>query len=171
MKFNKTRSLTISAMFLALGILLPQAFHMIPNAGNIFLPMHIPVFVCGFVCGPLFGLLVGIITPIISNIVFSMPNISMLPQMIVELGCYGILTGLLNNKVRIKNKIVKYYIILIITMLFGRACYGLMNYFIFKAGSYSLQIFLTGAFVTCLPGIIVQLLIIPLLVNIVAKYE
>ena len=77
-------------MCLALGVILPQAFHMIPNAGNIFLPMHIPVLICGFICGPFYGLTVGIITPCLSHIIFSMPPAMMLGQMIVELGVYGL---------------------------------------------------------------------------------
>ena len=82
---NKTKKLTFAAMCLALGVILPQAFHMIPNAGNIFLPMHIPVLICGFICGPFYGLAVGIITPCLSHIIFSMPPAMMLGQMIVEL--------------------------------------------------------------------------------------
>ena len=41
---NKSiKKMTITGCCIALGIILPMAFHMIPNAGSIFLPMHIPV--------------------------------------------------------------------------------------------------------------------------------
>lgn len=160
---NKTKELTIASMCLALGILLPQAFHMIPNAGNIFLPMHIPVLICGFVCGPLYALIVGVCTPILSHIVFQMPQTMMLAQMIVELGIYGVSSSLLNKVLNIRNEYIKSYICLVISMLMGRLTYGILNALIFKAGAYSMEIFLSTAFITSLPGIIIQLLIVPII--------
>lgn len=50
MKENSVRRLVASALCMALGITLPQAFHMIPNAGSVLLPMHIPVLLCGLLC-------------------------------------------------------------------------------------------------------------------------
>lgn len=161
---NKTKQLTISSMFLALGVILPQAFHMVPNAGTIFLPMHIPILICGFISGPLYGFVVGIITPIISHIIFSMPPTFMLGQMIVELSMYGLFTGIFFRIIKINNEYIKTYICLLLAMGIGRLIYGLTNMFIFKAGTYSLQIWLTTAFVTALPGIIIQLIIIPIVV-------
>lgn len=40
-----------------------NAFHVIPNGGSVFLPMHIPVLICGLFCGAPYGLACGIITP------------------------------------------------------------------------------------------------------------
>lgn len=166
---NKTKKLTLTAMCLALGIILPQAFHMIPNAGNIFLPMHIPVLICGFICGPFYGLTVGIITPCLSHIIFSMPPAMMLGQMIVELGVYGLCTGLLNQIITINNELLKYYLVLIISMVVGRITYGICNALLFKAGNYSLSIWLSAAFIKGLPGIIIQLVLIPTIVKTIKK--
>ena len=47
MKENQVKKLVMAAMCVALGIVLPMAFHTIQNAGSIFLPMHIPVLICG----------------------------------------------------------------------------------------------------------------------------
>ena len=166
---NKTKKLTLTAMCLALGVILPQAFHMIPNAGNIFLPMHIPVLICGFICGPFYGLIVGIITPCLSHIIFSMPPAMMLGQMIVELGVYGLCTGLLNQIITINNELLKYYLVLIISMVVGRITYGICNALLFKAGNYSLSIWLSAAFIKGLPGIIIQLVLIPTIVKTIKK--
>ena len=166
---NKTKKLTLTAMCLALGVILPQAFHMIPNAGNIFLPMHIPVLICGFICGPFYGLTVGIITPCLSHIIFSMPPAMMLGQMIVELGVYGLCTGLLNQIITINNELLKYYLVLIISMVVGRITYGICNALLFKAGNYSLSIWLSAAFIKGLPGIIIQLVLIPTIVKTIKK--
>ena len=166
---NKTKNFTLTAMCLALGVILPQAFHMIPNAGNIFLPMHIPVLICGFICGPFYGLTVGIITPYLSHIIFSMPPAMMLGQMIVELGVYGLCTGLLNQIITINNELLKYYLVLIISMVVGRITYGICNALLFKAGNYSLSIWLSAAFIKGLPGIIIQLVLIPTIVKTIKK--
>ena len=166
---NKTKKLTLTAMCLALGVILPQAFHMIPNAGNIFLPMHIPVLICGFICGPFYGLTVGIITPCLSHIIFSMPPAMMLGQMIVELGVYGLCTGLLNQIITINNELLKYYLVLIISMVVGRITYGICNALLFKAGNYSLSIWLSAAFIKGIPGIIIQLVLIPTIVKTIKK--
>ncbi len=159
----------MSAMCLAIGIILPQALHAIPNAGAVILPMHIPVLICGFICGPYFGLLNGLLTPLLSHLLFSMPPTPMLGQMIIELGAYGLCSGLFNKVLKFDNELLKNYIVLIISMLCGRLLYGMANALIFKAGSYSLKIWLTAAFVTALPGIIIQLLIIPIIVRSVKK--
>ena len=167
---NKTKKLTSAAMCLALGIVLPQAFHVIPNAGSILLPMHIPVLICGFIAGPIYGLIVGFLTPLISHVVFSMPLAFMLPQMLAELSVYGLSAGLFSKWIHIKNEIVNNYIVLILSMIIGRIIYGVLNMLVFKTGEYSLSIWLSAAFITGLPGISIQLLIIPLLVKMIQHY-
>ena len=89
-----TKKLVSCALCIALGVLLPIAFHVIPNAGSVFLPMHIPVLICGLFCGAPYGLACGIITPFISSVMTGMPPAMMLPKMIIELGVYGLVAGL-----------------------------------------------------------------------------
>ncbi len=166
---NKTKQIVLAALFIAIGVALPQAFHAIPNAGSIFLPMHIPVLIAGFALGPLFGALCGVLTPILSHLLFGMPPAMMLAQMVCELACYGLLTGLLNRAFKAGSNIGKIYVVLILSMIGGRIIYGLLNYFIFKAGAYSLQMWLSSAFITALSGIAIQLLLIPVLVSRLKK--
>ena len=168
---SKTRRLVLTALFIAIGVVLPQAFHAIPNAGSIFLPMHIPVLIAGFAVGPLFGAICGILTPILSHLIFGMPPAMMLAQMICELAVYGFMTGLLNSLIKIKNPVAKNYAVLILSMLSGRLAYGILNALIFKAGSYSLQAWLSAAFITALPGIAIQLILIPILVARLRKAD
>lgn len=44
---STTKKLVSGALCIAIGVLLPMAFHVIPNGGSVFLPMHIPVLICG----------------------------------------------------------------------------------------------------------------------------
>lgn len=47
MKNSATKELVLSALFIALGVVLPMVFHAI-GAGPVFLPMHIPVLLRDF---------------------------------------------------------------------------------------------------------------------------
>lgn len=78
---QRVKSLVLTAVLIAVGIVLPMAFHAIPKGGNIFLPMHIPVLLCGFLCGPVLGAFAGVITPVLSSFATGMPPMTILPAM------------------------------------------------------------------------------------------
>ena len=159
----KTKYLTMTAVCIALGVVLPRAFHAIPNAGSVMLPMHIPVLLCGLICSWQYGLACGILTPVLSHLITGMPPMAYLPPMIVELAVYGLLAGILVHVIKTKNFLLNTYTSLLIAMIGGRICYGIVNALIFRAGKYSMQIWLTSGFVTALPGIVIQLIVIPAL--------
>ena len=158
-----------TSLLTALGILLPIAFHSIPNAGGIFLPMHIPVLLCGLICGFPYGLICGIITPLLSTLMTGMPPAAILPGMLCELAVYGTVSSLLISFIRFKNTYVNIYISLIVAMLAGRIVSGLLNAFIFMAGKYSMQIWIASSFLTALPGIVFQLLLIPAIIVVLRR--
>lgn len=62
-KMSHIKKEVITAVCIALCVVLPMTFHTIPNAGKIFCPMHIPVLLCGLICGWPYGLLCGIAGP------------------------------------------------------------------------------------------------------------
>ena len=157
-----TKKLVSCALCIALGVLLPMAFHVIPNAGSIFLPMHIPVLICGLFCGWPYGLACGIITPFLSSAM-------MLPQMMIELAVYGLVAGLCTQYISMKNEMTKLYMSLIIAMLAGRIMNGFVNTCILSTQGYTLSVFMMASFITCLPGIILQLIVIPVLVRILNR--
>ena len=82
---SNIRKMVSTALFVALGIALPLAVHSIPNAGRVFLPMHIPVLLCGIACGFPYGLACGILTPLLSSLFTGMPPAPVLPAMLCEL--------------------------------------------------------------------------------------
>ncbi|NLZ70647.1 MAG: ECF transporter S component [Clostridiaceae bacterium] len=168
-KYFSTRNLAMGAMSLALAIVLPWIMHSIPRAGQIFLPMHIPVLICGFVCGWPLGLLVGALAPLLNHLVTGMPPQAIIVQMTVELAVYGLLAGILYRFIRTKDGYVDIYLSLIFAMLGGRIVYGLLNALIFNAGSYGWSVWLTGMFVTAWPGIVIQLVLVPAVVIALRK--
>ena len=93
---RNSKDLTLTAMFLALGLVLPFLTGQIPQIGNMLLPMHIPVFLCGLICGWRYGAILGFILPILRNAVFGMPVL--FPTgiaMAFELMTYGLVAGFL----------------------------------------------------------------------------
>ena len=164
-----TRRLTSSALCLALAVLIPQLFHAIPNAGSVFLPMHVPVLICGFLCGWPYGLACGLLSPLLSSLITGMPPAPILPGMVCELAVYGFATGFLFPRIHTGKAGLNIYSTLIPAMLLGRGVSGLLNALIFRAGAYTFQMFLTASFVTALPGIVIQLALIPLLMLALEK--
>ena len=154
----------ITAVCIALCVVLPQAFHAVPNAGAIYLPMHIPVLLCGLICGWSYGLLCGLAGPALSALLTGMPPAAVLPGMLVECGVYGLAAGLLMQLVRTKHLYADLYISLAAAMLLGRVVSGIAKALIFSAGSYSMVSWVAGSFVTALPGIVIQLALLPSIV-------
>ncbi len=161
---NQVRKLVFAGLCVAIGIVLPLAFHSVPQGGMIFLPMHIPVLLCGMAAGPVYGLLCGVLTPALSALMTGMPGAAVLPGMLCELAVYGLISGLLLKFVHTKSRAANVWIALIGAMICGRIVSGLLNALIFRAGQYSMQIWVTASFVTALPGIAIQLIVVPLLV-------
>ena len=158
-----TKKMVFTAMLIALGVVLPTAFHSVPEAGKVFLPMHLPVLLSGILCGFPYGLVCGIITPLLSSLVNGRPQGAMLLSMLCELAVYGGVAALLTHLIRTKNVYVRIYAALVGAMLAGRIVYGILNGLLFRIGDYSMQGWLTSAFVTALPGIAIQLVLIPVL--------
>jgi niacin transporter len=163
------KKMVIAALLVALGVILPMAFHFIPNAGRVFLPMHIPILLCGIICGLPYGPAAGIVTPLLSSLITGMPAAAMLPSMLCELAAYGAASAVLMRYARIESAFAKVYVSLIGAMLFGRVFYGALNSFVFSAGSYSMQVWLAAAFITALPGVAIQITVIPAIVAVLRK--
>ncbi|MGO5277031.1 ECF transporter S component [Holdemanella porci] len=111
----------------------------------------------------------GILTPFISSVTTGMPPAMMLPQMMVELAVYGLVAGLCEKYISQKNEMTKLYMSLIIALLAGRIVNGLVNTCILSTQGYTLSVFMMASFVTCLPGVILQLIVIPVLVRSLNK--
>ena len=166
---KKLHKLILTAFFIAIAVLLPSVFHLFPGSGAIFLPMHIPVFLCGFICNPYYGAVCGIVSPVLSHLLTGMPAAAALPGMIFELTAYGALSGLFFRFFKKFRLIIRIYASLLPTMLCGRVIYGLLNGFIFLSGKYTLSIWVAAAFVTALPGIVIQLSLIPSILLLLKK--
>lgn len=161
---TNTKRLVLTAMSIALCVVLPAALHSIPNGGQIMLPMHIPVLLCGMVCGAFYGALCGLLGPLLSSVLTGMPAAAMLPGMVVECVVYGLSTGFLLRRVRTGRLYANLYLSLTVSMLLGRVLSGIAKALLFQAGKYTFAAWITASFVTGLPGIVLQLALLPSIV-------
>lgn len=168
---NKIYKMVLAAMFLALSMVLPFLTGQIPQIGSALCPMHIPVLLCGFFCGPWYALAVGLFAPLLRFVLFGMPPI--MPTgiaMCFELATYGLVAALLYKK--LPKKKVSIYIALIAAMLCGRVLWGIARVVLlgFGQSEFGWAAFMSGAFLNAIPGIIVQIVLIPIIVMALQKY-
>lgn len=159
----KTKKLILSGFFIACGIVLPMVFHMFSMGGPMFLPMHIPVLIAGYFLGPIYGAGVGIITPVLSGLLTGMPPlVPVMPIMALELCGYGLISGLVFSKT---NKV---YLSLIVAMIVGRlfAVAGAYVVALTLAPKINPIMYVVGGLTTAIPGMLIQLIFIPILIKI-----
>ena len=163
MKHEKVKNLALAAMFLALGVVLPFFTGQIPEVGSMLLPMHLPLLLCGLICGWEYGAAVGFVLPPLRFALFGMPPIFPTgAAMAFELAAYGLLAGLLYSHSRWQC-IRALYRCLLIAMIGGRIVWGAaMVVLLGLSGSaFTWQMFFAGALLNALPGIALQLAVIP----------
>ncbi|MDO4739151.1 MAG: ECF transporter S component [Eubacteriales bacterium] len=156
------RKLVFSALFLALGLLLPFLTGQIPQIGSKLSPMHIPVLLCGFVCGWKWGLIVGAVVPLLRSALFGMPP--MMPTaaaMAFELAAYGFAAGMLYKL--LPKTAANVYAALVGAMIVGRIVWGAAAFALNSAmgAQFGWQAFAAGAVLNAVPGIILHIAIIP----------
>ncbi len=166
MIISHTKRCAFAGMFLALGILLPfVTAHGFGMSGNILLPMHIPVLLCGFYCGPVMGFLCGLLLPILNSMLTGMPALfPMALLMTCELSVYGLVSGLLYRLSQCRRSFAALYAVLIAALISGRVVYGIAAYILLISGTSLGSISVIGAVITGIPGIVIQLILIPVLV-------
>jgi len=169
MRNERMKKVIITGLCIAIGLLLPRVINVIPvpYPGAIFLPMHIPVIICGFVCGKYFGTICGAVLPLLAFVLTGMPPIFPTGiSMVVELATYGFLSAWLYELT--KGRII---ISLIIAMVGGRVVMGIANIILFNFTDniYGISIFISSAFITAFPGIIIQFILIPIIIEALKK--
>ena len=163
MKHSSLKNLTLSAFFIALGLVLPLLTGQIPQIGNMMLPMHLPVLLCGLICGWKYGVGVGFILPLMRAMIFGMPPLYPIASaMAFELAAYGVVAGYLYGTSRWQC-VIALYRSLIAAMLAGRVVWGAAMALMLGAGEngFTWGAFIAGAFVNAVPGIVIQLTLVP----------
>lgn len=171
MKNRQLKNMMLSAMCLAIGLVLPFLTGQLQQIGNMLLPMHIPVFICGLICSPGYGMAVGFILPLLRSVLFQMPVLY--PNalgMAFELATYGFVAGLLYS--RSKYKCTKsLFKAMLAAMISGRVVWGVARAVMLGVADtpFSVSMFVSGAFLNAVPGIILQLILVPAIMVALGK--
>lgn len=164
-KHNSLLKMILAALFLALSYIMPFLTGQIPEIGSMLCPLHIPILLCGFFCGWQWGLVVGFIAPLLRSLTLGMPPFFPTAVcMAFELAAYGAIAGLMHKILPRKKPYI--YCSLLTAMIIGRLIWGTAMFICLgiNGGTFTFAAFLAGAFTNAIPGIIVQIILIPILV-------
>lgn len=167
---SRTHQLVLAALFLALAFVLPMITGHVPQVGNMLCPMHFPVLLAGFVLGGPWGLALGFIAPLLRSVLFGMPPMYPIAiSMAFELATYGLVSGLVWH--RVKHTLPMMYAALVSAMVAGRLVWGAVRFVLagLSGTAFPFSAFLSGALLTAVPGIIAQLILIPLILSALQK--
>lgn len=167
---NQLIKLAFAAMFLALAFVMPFLTGQIPRIGSMLCPMHIPIILCGYVCGGPWGLAVGFIAPLLRSLILGMPPLYPAAfAMAFEMAVYGLLSGILYRI--LPKKKINIYISLVLSMIAGRLVWGVVQFCCMglDATKFGFSAFWAGAVVDAIPGIVIQIVIIPIIIMLLEK--
>ena len=169
MKKHPLRRLILASLFLALGTVLPTLTGQIKEIGDSLLPMHFPCMLCGLLCGAPYGCTVGLVMPFLRALTFGMPPLY--PNavwMALELATYGLVIGFLYARTRRKTA-PRLYLCLLSSMILGRIVWGIAKALLLGASGrvFTFNAFIVGGILDALPGIILQLILIPLITRLI----
>ena len=172
-KHDKLLNMMLAALFLALAYVLPFLTGQIPEIGAMLCPMHLPVLLCGFVCGWPWGLAVGFVAPLLRSMLTGgfPPLFPTAVCMAFELAAYGTVAGWMHRALPRKKPYI--YLSLLAAMLLGRLVWGVAMFACLglSGGTFTLAAFLAGAFTNALPGIILQIILVPVIVMLTDRMK
>ena len=167
-KQNTTINLALAAMFLALTFVMPFLTGQVPQIGSMLCPMHIPVILCGYICSAPWGLAIGFIAPLLRSFTLGMPPpFPTAFAMSFELAVYGFMSGFLYRV--LPKKKINIYVSLVLSMVAGRLVWGIVQFCFMGLDTtrFGLSAFWAGAVANALPGIAVQIVLIPIIVMLI----
>lgn len=159
---TKAKYIIGTILLSGIGITLPRIFHILAGntAGATFLPMHIAVLIAALTFGITSSAIVAGSSVIFSYLLTGMPSLTRLPYMLIELLIYAVLLSIFNKK-------FNSYISLIATIILGRVLYaGVLAFSINVLGLPTYGISVIESIKVGLPGIVIQLLCVPIIVKI-----
>ena len=170
---ERTRTLVLAALFLALGVVLPSITGSIKEIGDSLLPLHLVVMLCGVICTWQYAAPIGLVLPFLRAAFFGMPPLY--PNavwMALELATYGFVIGFLFSLRKTYSR-VYLLVCLVCSMLTGRVVWGITKAILLGVADkpFGFKAFLVGGFVDALPGIILQFVLVPLIVELVYRIQ
>jgi len=177
--YTNIRSYAFIAGFISLAVATPWVFHQFYLAGPTFLPMHIFVLLAGLLFGWRVGLMVGFFTPLVSYGISGMPVLTLLPQIVVEISFYGLVAGMLREKLNLRviwsliGAVIagRLALLLAVTIFsLGGAIYSPLSLYAGRGAEANPLAVLWSVISLGWPGIVIQLVSIPLIVELLERF-
>ncbi len=169
--YSRTKKRILTAFFLALGVVLPSLTGAIKEIGDSLLPMHLVVMLCGVLCGWQSAFGIGLLLPFFRSVFFGMPPLY--PNavwMALELATYGFVIGILYA---CRKKYARGYLFLCLvsSMIAGRIVWGVAKAILLGMADkpFGWQAFFVGGFVDAIPGLLLQFILIPVIVEFIER--
>lgn len=158
---KEVKNMTLAALFIALGVLLPIVFHAV-GLGSIFLPMLLPVAVSAYFLPVSVAACVGAITPLVSALLTGMPPLSppIAQVMVFECAALAICAAWLH-----RNKRLPVIISLLSGLLVSRIVLLLLSFLLMPLLGLPAQVFSWFFVIKGTPGIIMIMVLVPLVVR------
>jgi len=161
-KFD-TKTLTGCALMVALQVILARFAVLTPNVTTRLSIEAVPVFIAGMLYGPMCGASVGVLAPTLSFLIFGMPPAAKYPFMLIELILYGLAAGVFERALRrfeTANLILTTFLSQLVGRLVYAGCLWLGGRFLVGA-AFPAAATVAASLTTALPGIVVQLVLVP----------
>jgi hypothetical protein len=162
---SELRQIPLAALFAALGVVLPPIFHVF-GLGSTFLPMFLPVMLGSMLLSWKFALVLAIFAPLTSWLLTGMPPLvpPILPLMLAELVLLALICSVLH--VHLQRSV---WFTLLIAIIADRLLLFFMVTFAASWLSLDPAVFSIALVVSGLPGIVLQLLVIPLALKLLQQ--
>lgn len=178
MKRENLLKMLITAVLLAVGMILPLLLGQVRVLGQAISPLHIPVLICGLTCGWPWGAALGVVLPILRGATFGMPPL--MPTgiaMACEMGVYGLLTGLLYPMLckvlrgKEGGRLIAMFVSMLIAMVAGRLVGGAVQAILMgmNGKAYTFDMFIASYFVGTAIGAVIHLIVVPIVVTALEK--
>lgn len=164
MKLSPVKKSMISALCAAMCIVLPQTLSIIPGTDGVYGALHMPVLLCAFVCGGGSGFVCALIGLCLSSLIAGTPTLMMLPVLLAECMSGALVTGLIKKLCSFRKPERDIALCFGAGTILGRLGGAFVSALLFSFEATGFFIWMGGYFISAMPGMIVQMVLLPILV-------
>lgn len=84
LSYKEVKTYMFTLLFVLGNIALPQICHLVPGGGLTWLPIYFFTLIAAYKYGLRVGLLTAILSPVLNSILFGMPSVAVLPEILIK---------------------------------------------------------------------------------------
>jgi len=162
---GRLRHLVLNAMIMALGLTLPMAFHAV-GLGSKFTPMLLPLLLNGFLSPLGWAVLIGGLTPLVSSLTTGMPPLYPPVAVVMSVECMVLAATARFVYCATRGRV---WPAAVAAVVCGRAVSLSLSWLVASYLDLPQRLSVAASFVQGLPGIALQLSVVPLIVVLIHR--